>query len=216
MDRLPHQPHKVDVAINIDETLLLEKIWASVLGPEREKLESEWHWRYAHTFINFTLRILQHQGKISDSSLLSTHKEQTLRGLSVCSIGGTEACILAALGAQATCIGPELTHFPAPEKTTIVPHRLNPDIAQQYAEAFDVTMSRRVLDFGSGLDNSSYLGHQRHYLSFLLSALAMTKLNGISVHSINPIIFDGQLGRKGVREDVEKYARILETEKEMA
>ena len=64
MDRLPHQPHKVDVAINIDETLLLEKIWASVLGPEREKLESEWHWRYAHTFINFTLRILQHQGKI--------------------------------------------------------------------------------------------------------------------------------------------------------
>jgi len=186
MDRLPHQPHKVDVAINIDETLLLEKIWASVLGPEREKLESEWHWRYAHTFINFTLRILQHQGKISDSSLLSTHKEQTLRGLSVCSIGGTEACILAALGAQATCIGPELTHFPAPEKTTIVPHRLN----------------------------SSYLGHQRHYLSFLLSALAMTKLNGISVHSINPIIFDGQLGRKGVREDVEKYARILETEKD--
>ena len=102
-------------------------------------------------------------------------KEKPLKGVKVGVVGGPEARIFAEMGAVSIGIDPfldKLSSSDLPNLTELSVY-FNRQLAQKYANRFDLTLSSWLFDQGSGLTD----------FSLLTDILAMTNKDGFSIHN---------------------------------
>lgn len=108
-------------------------------------------------------------------------EEKILRGVSACAIGGPEGRVFAEMGADVVNIDPQINKAPRLDLPNLQERAepLTQEIAKEYQGRFDVTISSRLFDFGSGLVPGNSINRFTEYFQLVME---MTKRGGISIH----------------------------------
>ncbi len=123
----------------------------------------------------------QLKGNISEAEWQRFITTAPLQDLKVGVIGGPEARIFAEMGASAVGFDPYLNKLPILKLLKLEEHSVyfSKQLALQYANRFDLTLSSWLFDQGTGLTVQDF--------GMLTDIIAMTKKDGFSIHNGNLI-----------------------------
>jgi hypothetical protein len=118
-----------------------------------------------------------------DNLFMSEHNPGILHNLNVVVIGGHEAEIFAALGAEAVGVDPHLYRLPPHRWSNL--HEISDNFSDEftdfYRNYFDISFSNQLFSWGSTLCHADAV--IADYQKYLMQIIAVTKSKGISVHN---------------------------------